>query len=97
MLTNGPTSTTPTYASVLDNIETAAVNAAWWDSRATGGDRAAARRAGSDAVEAIDAALRGLYRLREQLVGELARDDTAFLAQSEAYATYRANLAATRH
>jgi hypothetical protein len=50
---------------------------AQWADRGTAKDQAAARRAGSTAVDAIDALLRDLFVLRGRLVQELRQaDDT---------------------
>jgi hypothetical protein len=50
---------------------------AQWADRGTAKDKAAARRAGSTAVDAIDALLRDLFVLRGRLVQELRQaDDT---------------------
>jgi hypothetical protein len=50
---------------------------AQWADRGTAKDKAAARRAGHTAVDAIDALLRDLFVLRGRLVQELRQaDDT---------------------
>ena len=49
------------------------------DQRETAADKAAARRAGSTAVDAIDAMLRQLYVLRGRLVSEIRQADDAFM------------------
>jgi hypothetical protein len=46
-----------------------------WADRGTARDKAAARRAGSTAVDAIDALLRDLYTLRGRLVREIRQAD----------------------
>jgi hypothetical protein len=46
-----------------------------WADRATAPDKAAARRAGSAAVDAIDALLRDLFALRGRLVREIRQAD----------------------
>jgi hypothetical protein len=48
-----------------------------WADRGTAGDGAAARRAGSTAVDAIDALLRDLFVLRGRLVQEIRQADDA--------------------
>ena len=48
-----------------------------WASRGTEPDKAAARRAGSTAVDAIDALLRDLFLLRGRLVREIRQADDA--------------------
>jgi hypothetical protein len=45
------------------------VNLAWWDQRETARDKAAARKAGSTAVDAIGSMLRQLYMLRGRAYG----------------------------
>ena len=51
---------------------------AQWADRGTAKDKAAARRAGSTALDAIDALLRELFVLRGRLVQEMRRaDDTS--------------------
>ena len=48
-----------------------------WADRGAAPDKAAARRAASTAVDAIDALLRDLYALRGRLVRELRQADRA--------------------
>jgi hypothetical protein len=48
-----------------------------WANRGTEPDKAAARRAGSTAVDAIDALLRDLFLLRGRLVREIGQADGA--------------------
>ena len=43
-----------------------------------------ARRCASDAVDAIDAALRGLHEIRQRLVGEIRASDDASAARADA-------------
>jgi hypothetical protein len=51
---------------------------AQWADRGTAKDKAAARRAGSTALDAVDALLRELFVLRGRLVQEMRRaDDTS--------------------
>ena len=50
---------------------------AQWANRSTEPDKAAARRAGSTAVDAIDALLRDLFLLRGRLVREIRQADGA--------------------
>jgi phage gp36-like protein len=48
-----------------------------WADRSTAPDKAAARRAGTTAVDAIDAMLRDLFVLRGRLVQEIRQADGA--------------------
>jgi hypothetical protein len=48
-----------------------------WADRGTARDKAAARRAGSTAVDAIDGLLRDLYALRGRLAREIREADDA--------------------
>jgi hypothetical protein len=48
-----------------------------WADRGTARDKAAARRAGSTAVDAIDGLLRDLYALRGRLAREIRQADDA--------------------
>jgi hypothetical protein len=50
---------------------------AQWAERGTAKDKAAARRAGSTALDAVDALLRELFVLRGRLVQEMRRADDA--------------------
>ena len=50
---------------------------AQWANRSTAPDKAAARRAGTTAVDAIDAMLRDLFVLRGRLVQEIRQADAA--------------------
>ncbi len=52
---------------------------AQWDDRDRARDQAAARKAGSTAVDAIDALLRDLYLLRGRLTREIRASDDAFM------------------
>ena len=55
------------------------VSLAWWDQRETARDKAAARKAGSTAVDVIDSLLRQLYMLRGRLTRELRQADDDLL------------------
>jgi len=57
---------------------------AQWGQRETAADKAAARRAGSAAVNAIDAMLRDLYLIRGRLVSEIRAADDAAMARTDA-------------
>ncbi|HWN00143.1 MAG TPA: hypothetical protein VNO54_24110 [Streptosporangiaceae bacterium] len=52
-----------------------------WADQATAPDKAAARRAASTVVDAIDALLRDLYLLRGRLVQEIRQADNAARCQ----------------
>jgi phosphate uptake regulator len=56
-----------------NGVEGAAVGLAVWSYRRE--PDAAARRAANDALDAIDAAIAALYRVRSQLVTEVRRSD----------------------
>ncbi len=56
------------------------MNLAWWNQRETARDQAAACKAGSTAVDAIDSLLRDLFLLRGRLTRELRADDDALLS-----------------
>ena len=57
--------------SLRDRTSVLGVALAQWADRGTAQDKAAARRAGNAAVDAIDALLRDLYMLRGRLVQEI--------------------------
>lgn len=57
--------------SLRDRTSVLGVALAQWADRGTAQDKAAARRAGNAAVDAIDALLRDLYLLRGRLVQEI--------------------------
>ncbi len=63
-------------ASLQDQTGILGTALAQWAGRAGADDRAAARRAGSTAVDAIDALLRDLFALRGRLVREIRQDST---------------------
>jgi hypothetical protein len=62
-------------ASLRDRTSVLGVALMQWADRGTAGDQAAARRAGSTAVDAIDALLRDLFVLRGRLVREIRQAD----------------------
>ncbi len=62
-----------------DQLGVLGVNLAYWDDRDRARDQAAARKAGSTAVDAIDSMLRDLYLLRGRLTREIRKDDDALL------------------
>jgi hypothetical protein len=53
-----------------------------WEARAEPDSHA--RRCASDAVDAIDAALRELHQIRQRLVGEIRKSDDASAARADA-------------
>jgi hypothetical protein len=64
-------------ASLRDRTGILDVALVQWANRGTARDKAAARRAGSTAVDAIDALLRDLFLLRGRLVREIRQADDA--------------------
>jgi hypothetical protein len=64
-------------ASLRDRTSVLGAALIQWAERGTAEDRAAARRAGSTAVDAIDALLRDLFVLRGRLVREIRQADDA--------------------
>jgi hypothetical protein len=60
-----------------DQLGVLGVALAQWDEREAAANKAAARHAGAEAVNAIDAILRQLYLLRGRLVREIRQDDDA--------------------
>jgi hypothetical protein len=74
--TEGGAMSDPT-ASLRDRTSVLGVALMQWADRDTAGDKAAARRAGSTAVDAIDALLRDLFVLRGRLVREIRQADDA--------------------
>lgn len=74
--TEGGVMSDPT-ASLRDRTSVLGVALTQWADRGTAGDKAAARRAGSTAVDAIDALLRDLFVLRGRLVREIRQADDA--------------------
>ncbi len=64
-------------ASLRDRAGILDVALVQWASRGTEPDKVAARRAGSTAVDAIDALLRDLFLLRGRLVREIRQADGA--------------------
>jgi hypothetical protein len=64
-------------ASLRDRADILDVALVQWANRGTEQDKAAARRAGSTAVDAIDALLRDLFLLRGRLVREIRQGDGA--------------------
>jgi len=55
-----------------------------WSARDDGRPRAHARRCANDAIDAIDAALRGLHEVRQRLIGEIRASDDASAARADA-------------
>jgi hypothetical protein len=64
-------------ASLRDSTGVLGVALVQWADRNTAPDKAAARRAGTTAVDAIDAILRDLFVLRGRLVQEMRQADGA--------------------
>ena len=74
-----------TALSVLrTQVEGLGVWLAVWGAREDGKPDAHARRCAGDAVAAIDGALRELYGIRAQLVGEIRASDDAAAARADA-------------
>ncbi len=63
--------------SLRDRTSVLGVALVQWADRGTARDKAAARRAGSTAVDAIDGLLRDLYALRGRLAREIRQADDA--------------------
>ena len=64
-------------ANLRDSTAVLGVALSQWAGRSTAPDKAAARRAGTTAVDAIDAMLRDLFELRGRLVQETRQADNA--------------------
>jgi len=62
-----------------DSLGELGVSLAWWDQRETARDKAAARKAGSTAVDAIDSMLRQLYMVRGRLTREIRQADDGLI------------------
>jgi hypothetical protein len=62
-----------------DSLGELGVSLAWWDQRESARDQAAARKAGSTAVDAVDDLLRQLYLLRGRLTREIRQADDALI------------------
>lgn len=76
-------------ASIREHVEDLSVAVAHWASRDDTKDRAAARRAASTAVDAIDALLRELHQVRSRTITEARRWDDARNAELDAYLARR--------
>ena len=74
--------TTTTPSSIRNGAEDLAVALAIWETRNE--PDAYARRCASDAVDAIDAALRELHGVRARLVGEIRDSDDVSAARADA-------------
>ncbi len=68
-------------ASLRDNAGILSAALEQWADQTTAPDKAAARRAASTAVDAIDTLLRDLYLLRGRLVQEVRQSDNAARCQ----------------
>jgi hypothetical protein len=66
-------------SAIREHVENTAVWLAVWEARSEPG--AHARRCANDAVDAIHAALAGLYELRSTLVAEIRQADDATAAR----------------
>lgn len=71
------------FGVVVGHVNDASLWSIIWERRADGPD-AVARARGSDAVNAIDAALLALHEIRARLVGELRAADDATDARADA-------------
>jgi Ser/Thr protein kinase RdoA (MazF antagonist) len=75
-------------SSIRNGAQDLAVALAIWETRNE--PDAYARRCASDAVDAIDAALRDLHSVRQQLVSEIREADDATAARADALLAGRA-------
>ena len=69
-------------SALREHVENVAAWLAVWEARSE--PDAHARRCAGDAVEAIDGALRDLYAVRAQLLGEIRQADDAAAARADA-------------
>jgi hypothetical protein len=75
---------------LADLAELTGVSLAQWADRDAAASKAAARRAANTAMDAIDAMLAELHRIRQQLVSEIrAHDDAAAARADELLASRR--------
>lgn len=77
-------------SALRNNVEDLAVALAIWQARDDAKPDAHARRAASGAVDAIDAAIRELHKIRQQLVPEIRASDDATAARVDALIAERA-------
>lgn len=71
-------------AAILRHAEDTGTFLALWSVRDDSKPNAAARRSANDAMDAIDRALAGLYKLRSRLVDDIRRSDDAAAARVDA-------------
>ena len=74
-MTAGPDPYDSPLSALRTNAGNLAVAVAIWEARQEGKPDAHARRAGSAAVDAVDAMLRELHTIRARLVGEIRASD----------------------
>ena len=68
-------------SALREHVEDLAVALAIWEARTE--PDAHARRCAGDAVDAIDAALRDLYKVRQHLISEIRQADDATAARAD--------------
>lgn len=71
-------------AQVREHVEDLSFSLAWWARRDDTTAQPGARRAASAAVDAIDAALRELHQIRQQLITQIRRSDDAAAVRVDA-------------
>lgn len=69
-------------AALREHVELLSVSLAWWADRDDSKAQPQVRQAANTAVESIDAALRTLHRMREQLVGQIRESDDASMRRA---------------
>jgi len=72
------------HAKLEDAMGVLAIALAQWEERLAGGPAPEARRAANTAMDAIDAMVRDLHEIREQLTGEIRDADDATAARVDA-------------
>jgi hypothetical protein len=71
-------------ADIREHVEELSFDLARWARRDESKAQAEVRRAANEAMDAIDAALRELHKVRETLVGEIRQRDDAGAARVDA-------------
>lgn len=81
---NGQDGYDSALTAIRNHVEDLGVWLAIWQARDDGKPDAPARRAANDAVDAIDASIRELHKIRQQLISEIRVSDDATAARVDA-------------
>ena len=83
-------------SALRNHVEDLAVALAIWEARREAAADSHARRAGSTAIDAVDASIGELYKIRQQLISEVQQADRANAARVDALLARTADAMSTQ-